>query len=90
MTVRLGGVPIMVHMPPAEERIAMGISSLARLQPWESAMPMQTGSSTATVPVLDKKADMTAVNSITPRHSLRSEPAKRRTTEAPRRCASPV
>ncbi len=85
-----GGVPTRVHIPPEEAMIARGIKILARFQPWLSAIPKQTGINTATVPVLDRKADIAPVIIITAINSLLSEPPAILTAERPIFCARPV
>ena len=70
LTIRFGGVPIRVIMPPMLLANARGMRSLPEVMPALFARLTTIGSIRATVPVLLTKAPIAEVTSITSRNSL--------------------
>ena len=90
LAMMLGGVPINVHVPPRPAAKASGIiwrdtGRCASLQ-----IPITTGIRQAVVPVLERKADMTAAIIMIPIISLISPVPKSLTTWEPMSWARPV
>ena len=90
VTVLFGGVPTKEIIPPKDAIIAKGKSNRPRAKPPASAIPIQTGSITATVPVLLKTEDNVAVKIITPNIITDSLPREIFTTKSPINFATPV
>ena len=80
---------MMDRFPPNAAANTKGINSLPREYPDLSAIPHTTGISTAAVPVLDRKPDMTPTITIMAVIRIRSLLANR-VTKPPILCAIPV
>ncbi len=89
-TTRFGGVPINVSMPPSRLPNASGISRRDGAMPAPRASPTTTGSSTATVPVEERKAESSAAISMVATNSRVGPRPAMRASRSPSRSATPV
>src|SRR5690625_915728 len=90
LTMRFGGVASRVRLPPSSAANATGMSSSDGLSRARRAMPVATGSMTATVPVELRKADSAAVAPIRSRTMRCQDVPAVFCRYAPKVSASPV